>query len=182
MAEGRFVAYHAASGEPLWEVNVGSGIIATPVTYQIDGVQYVSIMAGWGGVGATTGGIGASVPGRLLTFALSGTQKLPAIAQVTAQIDVTRIDTDGDNDAAARGSQQYARNCAVCHGYEAIGTGVIADLRLSDEAVFDEYDGIVLAGDMTDSGMPSFKLWLDKQDVADIRHYIATLRNALAKD
>jgi quinohemoprotein ethanol dehydrogenase len=181
-AEGTFAAYHAANGKRLWEVNVGSGIIATPVTYQIDGVQYVSIMAGWGGAGATTGGAGANAPGRLLTFVLSGTQKLAAIAQDTSHLDVTRIETDGDEAAAARGAQQYARNCAVCHGFNAMGTGVIADVRLSDEAMFDEYEGILLDGDMTDSGMPSFKRWLNKQDVADIRHYIATMRNALVKD
>ncbi|MEO6725034.1 MAG: PQQ-dependent dehydrogenase, methanol/ethanol family, partial [Blastocatellia bacterium] len=48
-ADGRFVAYSADKGAKLWEVNVGTGIIASPVTYELDGVQYVSIMAGWGG-------------------------------------------------------------------------------------------------------------------------------------
>jgi quinohemoprotein ethanol dehydrogenase len=182
LAEGRFVAYGAVDGKQLWDVNIGSGIIATPVTYRIDGVQYVSIMAGWGGAGATMGGISTNAPGRLLTFALSGEQKLAPVAQDIASVDLNPVATEGDEAAAARGAKQYARNCAVCHGFEAIGSGVFADLRLSDEAVFDEYQGIVLDGDMTDSGMPSFEKWLGKQDVADIRHYIATVRNALVKD
>ena len=44
--DGRFVAYDALSGEVLWEVTVGLGIIGSPVTYMIDGEQYVSVAAG----------------------------------------------------------------------------------------------------------------------------------------
>ncbi|MEQ8689996.1 MAG: hypothetical protein RIC89_04050 [Pseudomonadales bacterium] len=36
-ADGRFIAYHAKSGEPLWQVPVSSGVIAGPSTYEIDG-------------------------------------------------------------------------------------------------------------------------------------------------
>jgi quinohemoprotein ethanol dehydrogenase len=53
-ADGRFVAYSADRGEKLWEVTVGTGIIAAPVTYEVDGVQYVSVMAGWGGAAAAS--------------------------------------------------------------------------------------------------------------------------------
>jgi PQQ-dependent dehydrogenase (methanol/ethanol family) len=46
--DGRFVAYDAASGEVLWQTQGTTGIMAAPVTYQIDGVQYVAVAAGWG--------------------------------------------------------------------------------------------------------------------------------------
>ncbi|MBK8316669.1 MAG: hypothetical protein IPL01_22720 [Acidobacteria bacterium] len=50
--------YSADKGAKLWEVTIGTGVIATPMTYEIDGVQYVSIMAGWGGSFLTGGSIG----------------------------------------------------------------------------------------------------------------------------
>ena len=48
-AEGDFSAYDASTGKKLWSENLQTGIIAPPITYQIDGKQYVSILAGWGG-------------------------------------------------------------------------------------------------------------------------------------
>ena len=49
-ADGRFIAYNATTGEKLWETPVGTGVVAAPATYTIDGKQYVSIAVGWGGV------------------------------------------------------------------------------------------------------------------------------------
>ena len=49
-ADGRFLAYNATTGQPLWTSHVGTGIVAAPVTYLIDDTQYVSIAVGWGGV------------------------------------------------------------------------------------------------------------------------------------
>jgi quinohemoprotein ethanol dehydrogenase len=63
-ADGRFLAYSADKGEKLWEVNLGPGM-ATPVTYMLDGQQYISILAGRNG-------------GRLFTFALDGKETIPA--------------------------------------------------------------------------------------------------------
>ncbi len=48
-AEGTFHATDAKTGKDLWTHNVGSGIHAPPITYAIDGDQYVALAAGWGG-------------------------------------------------------------------------------------------------------------------------------------
>ena len=48
-ADGRFVAYNATTGEKLWESPTGTGVVAAPMTYSIDGQQYVAVLAGWGG-------------------------------------------------------------------------------------------------------------------------------------
>jgi alcohol dehydrogenase (cytochrome c)/quinohemoprotein ethanol dehydrogenase len=45
---GDFAAYSSDSGRKLWSVNLGSGIVAPPVTYRLGGVQYVSVAVGWG--------------------------------------------------------------------------------------------------------------------------------------
>ncbi|MBT7756381.1 MAG: PQQ-binding-like beta-propeller repeat protein, partial [Rhodospirillaceae bacterium] len=43
---GRLSAYDSASGARLWKFDTGAGVNAPPVTYEIDGVQYVAVAAG----------------------------------------------------------------------------------------------------------------------------------------
>jgi quinohemoprotein ethanol dehydrogenase len=78
--DGRLVAYAADKGEKLLELQTGlrSGM-GPPVTYQLDGKQYIALM---GGVGAAVGNAGpgnAATPfsPKLLTFVLDGTATLP---------------------------------------------------------------------------------------------------------
>ncbi len=44
--EGWFKALDQRTGELLWKFNTGSGIHAGPITYMIDGVQYVAVVSG----------------------------------------------------------------------------------------------------------------------------------------
>jgi len=177
-SDGRFVAYSADKGAKLWEVKVGTGIIASPVTYEVGGVQYVSIMAGWGGSFALTGGsIGLpATPGRLLTFALNGKQQLPE-AIALKMPEVTPIESKASAATVAKGAVLFAQNCAVCHGVVAFGGGgVLPDLRFSRPAIFDSYQKIVLDGALSDVGMPSFKQWLKPEEVDAIRAYVISRR------
>ena len=48
-SDGRFIAFDAASGEMLWSVDTGQGIIAPPITYMIDEEQYIAVQVGYGG-------------------------------------------------------------------------------------------------------------------------------------
>ena len=45
--DGKFMAYRATDGKPLWEFDTGVGIMAGPMTYSVNGTQYVAVMAGW---------------------------------------------------------------------------------------------------------------------------------------
>jgi alcohol dehydrogenase (cytochrome c) len=71
---GEFEAFDAASGKKLWQFKTGSGIEGQPVTWQQDGVQYVAITSGIGGVYSLFSGDErlASIPpgGSLWVFAL----------------------------------------------------------------------------------------------------------------
>ena len=82
-ADGRMVAYKADSGEKVWEYKTQTGVIAPPVTYTVDGEQYITVMVGWGGAFGLAGGL-APPPGqprsRILTFKLGGNVALPAPA------------------------------------------------------------------------------------------------------
>jgi len=46
---GRILALNAKTGEVLWKFQTGSGINASPITYELDGKQYVAILSGLGG-------------------------------------------------------------------------------------------------------------------------------------
>jgi len=179
-ADGRFLAYSADKGEKLWELLLGTGIIASPVTYELDGVQYVSIMAGWGGAFPLTGGDGkgaAPAPGRLLTFSLNGKQTLPPF--IAQKRTVTLIGVTASPETIEAGQNLYGQWCAVCHGLAAAGGGATADLRYSNPTIFDKYREIVLEGKYQGMGMPSLKAWLTAEDVDAIRAYVLTRRAAL---
>jgi len=59
--EGEFKAYDQDTGKELWSYQTGSGIVGSPVSYSVDGKQYVAVPSGFGGwTGwATIGGGGA---------------------------------------------------------------------------------------------------------------------------
>jgi len=44
-----FVACDARTGDELWSFNTGLGMTAAPITYELNGKQYVSMLVGWGG-------------------------------------------------------------------------------------------------------------------------------------
>ncbi len=58
-AEGFLTAYDAESGKDLWHFQCGSGHHASPITYTLDGKQYIAVCAGWGGWTAGFAGDGA---------------------------------------------------------------------------------------------------------------------------
>ncbi|NNL87186.1 MAG: PQQ-binding-like beta-propeller repeat protein, partial [Myxococcales bacterium] len=43
-----FRAFDADSGKVLWEQRTNSGVVGVPVSYAIDGVQYIAVQSGWG--------------------------------------------------------------------------------------------------------------------------------------
>jgi len=78
--DGHLLAYSADKGEKLIDVQTGlkSGV-GPPITYQVDGKQYVALM---GGIGAVIGNAGpqntaTSTSPKLLVYVLDGTATLP---------------------------------------------------------------------------------------------------------
>ncbi len=179
-ADGRFVAYDARTGAKLWEMPVNTGVMAAPVTYEIAGKQYVSVLAGWGGAYALVGGSagGKGTPGRLLTFALDGKATLPSPPAPPAK--PSAIASTADAKVVQAGAVIYARWCFVCHGMGAFSGGAIQDLRYSSKATFDRYPQIVLDGAYAKSGMPALKDWISADEVSAIREFIIAQRNRLA--
>jgi quinohemoprotein ethanol dehydrogenase len=184
-ADGRFVAYSADKGTKLWEYHVGIGVMGSPMTYEIGGVQYVAVMAGWGGAFALLGGNAledrnVTNVGRLIVFALGGKGSLiPIPKKPTAPL--TAIESNAAKTTVEAGANLFAQWCAVCHGAAAAGGGVLPDLRQSKKDVYDSYREIVLDGAYSGRGMPSFKRWLTPDDVDAIRAYLVSRRAELMK-
>jgi alcohol dehydrogenase (cytochrome c) len=70
--DGHFNAWDARTGELLWRFQTGSGIHSSPITYSVDGRQYVAVPSGWGGwiPGINPNMAGAPRGAALFAFAL----------------------------------------------------------------------------------------------------------------
>ena len=186
-AHGTFAAYQADDGTPLWEVPAGTGIVAAPSTFELDGVQHVAVLAGWGGAFALAAGDAAAAAGhsrdtnigRLLVYRLGGKAKLPV--QEAIEKELTAIPAEFGAEQVAKGSNLFHRWCGVCHGPGA-ESGLLPDLRKADSAVYDGFDAIVRGGARVQNGMPDFSEWLSAEDVEAIRAYVLTRRAALLQE
>ena len=172
-ASGDFVAYRASDGEMLWQSWSRTGIVAGPVSYEVDGTQYIAVMAGWGGAFATR----ARNEGKIFAFALGGSEAAAAAGRAEARPAPTPIDQPGTPESIAEGAELFANLCAACHG----GGTTLPDLRYSDEEVFGRYQQIVLAGERADRGMPPFGQELNLDQVRAIASWVISERNALAR-
>jgi alcohol dehydrogenase (cytochrome c) len=54
--EGLLKAADAKTGKVVWEFQTGSGVVAPPVSWEMDGEQYISVVSGWGGAVPLWGG------------------------------------------------------------------------------------------------------------------------------
>jgi len=78
--DGRFLAYSADKGEKLLDIQTGRTGMAPPITYEIEGKQYVAFLGGAGRAGNTAAPADAKLdnPPLLFVFALDGKAPLPA--------------------------------------------------------------------------------------------------------
>jgi len=184
-ADGILAVYRATDGQQLWTFDAGTGIMAPPVTYELDGVQYVSVLAGWGGSPGLMNdpGWGPVKPGygRILTFTLGGaaTLQVPAFGH-KGPPPLPAIATDASPQVVHRGELLYAANCLGCHGIKVVA-GPLPDLRYSSQATMEGIEDIVLGGSRASSGMPSFQKILNAGEVRAIQAYIVARARETAK-
>ena len=181
-ADAKLVAYRADNGERLWDFFAQTGIVAPPISYELDGQQYIAVASGWGGVFALVyGGLfpAESDPGvgRLMVFKLGAKAELPALVE-SSVVKPTPPASTADAATIAKGKLIYDINCTVCHGDHVISSGLIPDLRWSPLLVADEaMQAVVIDGALTSRGMPSFKGQISKADLTSLRAYIISAAN-----
>ena len=180
--DGMFNAYAADTGVRLWSQNVQNAVLGGPITFELDGEQYIAAVAGIGGV-AVAGGLGSAQArspfGRVLAFKLGGKAQLPALltTAIRRPPDVRRANAQGDIQV---GRRNYDRVCSACHGEDARSVTAIPDLRYSNAiADRDTFKSIVIDGARADKGMVSFRSALTPEQAEEIRAYLVSLAAAL---
>jgi len=180
-ALGILSAYDKETGEALWQFNTYTSMLAPPITYEIDGVQYLSILTGSGG-----GDLFAGEPmdpvakhasliygnfGRMLVFKIGGTADLP----IPSAIDDTipeQILADVSDEEIGRGERTYHTYCTFCHGLIVRSGGAISDLRRMNPETLESFEQIVLGGLLSGNGMAAFDDVLEPEDLAPLLNYI----------
>ncbi|HAU21649.1 MAG TPA: PQQ-dependent dehydrogenase, methanol/ethanol family [Erythrobacter sp.] len=182
-AGGEFRAYTADTGEQLWSFPSQTGIIAAPMTYSIDGEQYVAILAGWGGLWDVNFGILATKSGftpnisRLLVFKLGANGELPEPPPLAERV-LDPPAFKGTEEQVTQGAALYARYCGGCHGDAAIAGVLNPDLRHSATLTSeDAIRSIVVDGALEHNGMVSFEVAIDATGAESIRQYLIKRAN-----
>jgi quinohemoprotein ethanol dehydrogenase len=168
--EQQFVAYRATDGHKLWAFEAQTVPMAGPMTYSVDGEQYIAVQAG----GATFGfaqGRPQRSGGRVLVFKLGAHGELPPLPPMSA-IPPPPEDIKGTEEQIRNGQAAYHKTCAQCHGRDAVSTNAIPDLRFMSPLAHREFKDIVLKGTRSAKGMQSFADLVSDGDADAIHAYL----------
>ncbi len=171
--DGRFIAYSAADGKVLWSTDAQTGVVAGPMSFAIEGEQYIAEEVGYGLVS-----YGESNLSRVLVFKLGGTASLPPAPPPPPPPVLNPPPSTASAATIQAGQAQFESHCAMCHDPPAANRSVFPDLRyspaLNSAAAF---DAIVLGGVFQTNGMASFKGRLTEPQVQSVRAYMIDRAN-----
>jgi len=173
-AAGFLNVYAADTGALLKHIDVGSSIMAAPMTYRVNGIQYISVMAGYGGgvlfkpFPAASAAYKYGNAGRILTFRLDG-GVTPKPAAVSEEAHDSPPPREGTPATIAQGEVLYSRYCSRCHAF---GRGLVPDLRRLPRAIHNIFYDVVLRGADQANGMARWDDVLTQQDAEAIHAYL----------
>jgi quinohemoprotein ethanol dehydrogenase len=175
--DGFLKAYTADEGELAAEVYVGTGIMAAPMSYRVDGVQYIAVMAGFGGAQLPEFAPGSAArrhgnAGRIVAFRLDG-GPVPVPPEVGRDEGIPEPPPRRPVQSAAleRGRKAFFQICGACHRDDDQPSGYPNLLRMA-AATHRSFDDIVLNGVLSARGMAGFGDLLDTQAAAEIHAYL----------
>jgi quinohemoprotein ethanol dehydrogenase len=182
-ADAHFGAYDAQTGDKKWSFFSQTGIVAAPISYEIDGEQYIAVASGWGGVYALI--LGGVMPtgstenvGRVMVFKLGSNETLPELEPEDIALPEIPKST-ASLDVIVTGLKVYDGNCMVCHGYHAQSSGLNPNLRFSPALGDSElWQEIVFGGGLAENGMPGFGLHLTPEHIESVRAYVISEANS----
>ena len=187
---GHLKIYNATTGELLKTIETGTGIMAAPMCYRLDGEQYVAVMAGYGGTNLTVGPTdqGAAIHkyqnyGRILAFKLNG-GSTPLPPKVMKAIVPKPPKMVLDELLVSKGEDLFFVYCGFCHqAGEPVGFySQYPNLAMMEGSVHNIFENIVLEGAYAQNGMASFADILKESDVEAIHHYISSLQVELYEE
>jgi alcohol dehydrogenase (cytochrome c)/quinohemoprotein ethanol dehydrogenase len=165
-----FSAYRADTGEKLWSQPAQTGVLAGPSTFELDGEQYVAVVAGF----RQSGNYWAPNYSRILVYKLGGTAQLPEAIPVPPPV-LNPPPQFGTAQTIAHGEDLYGRFCSTCHGNDGLSRGLFPDLRYAGAINTAEgFKTIVMDGALKANGMVSFANALKGDEPEAIRAYIVS--------
>ncbi len=180
-AEGIFAIRDVQDGRVLKRFDLRSGISAPPITYMVDGEQYLTILVGWGGDWAK---LHKYVPrihdGTIYTFKLNGTAPYPEKLPPNEQ-PLTTLRDNAEPVRVGNGWNVFTRFCIHCHPAPGTGRGSVPDLARSTDEVFDMYDLILTKGAFAKLGMPNFEGLITKDEIKDLKSFLFYSSEVLGK-
>ena len=174
-----FVIYRATDGEKLWSMPIQTVALAGPISYEVDGEQYIAVNAGWGGgraiVARASGNNFPISPARTLVFKLGATGQLPPMETLTQQMPEQPPPVTASEDEIQAGARLFNETCARCHGQDAVGGQ--KDLRFLSADSHRNFNTVVLEGTLVEKGMAAFDDILSTSDVNAIHAYVIARAN-----
>jgi quinohemoprotein ethanol dehydrogenase len=177
---GTFVAMRATDGRKLWSWDTPDAMPGGPVTYRVNGEQYVAVISGALTYSFTT------TPrirhnGRMLAFKLNGSGTFPPDPPLApAPNPPAQL---GDPAQVALGDELYAKRCGLCHGFEAVSGNMVPDLRRSAFLLSPAgWQSVVIGGALAPRGMISWKEFVTPAEAEAIRVYVGERARSLKLD
>ena len=175
--DGTFAAYDAYDGEKLWQYKSDSAVLAGPMTFELDGEQYVAVAQGSGGTVMITVGDelqrNKTNQNKLLVFKKGQfNQTNPVANEELTTIRALGHAANTDPNLIKLGESIYHNNCASCHGINALSNYVVPNLRYMSEQTHSDFASIVIGGARTHKGMIGFYETLGVDDVDAIHAYL----------
>jgi len=180
--DGHLRFFDDTTGKVLKEIFTGTSLVAAPMTYTVNGVQYIAVLAGTGGGGWNmwTPDKVASQRGndnRILVFRLDGGEvPVPPVLPPPAPIPEPPAQTASAADIAA-GATLFGGYCGSCHSN--FVPSPVPDLRRSPmirEAA--AFAAVVRDGALQERGMPAWDDLLTDQQIEQIRVHLVELARA----
>ncbi len=171
---GYLSVYAADTGTLIRRIEVGTGIMAAPMSYEVEGQQFVAVMAGFGGAAGSVPFPADSAPyrygndGRIIAFALGG-ESVPIPPPFRERPMPEPPKRIGDARRIAEGEVLFNRFCNRCHPF---GRAMLPDLRRLSPEKFALFDPIVRGGILAPLGMARFDDVLSLSDAEAIRNFL----------
>jgi quinohemoprotein ethanol dehydrogenase len=164
---GQLRVFDKSNGKLLKTIETGTSILAAPMTYRVKGVQYVAVMAAWGGGGFPyvpryAAAYKKGNQGRLLVFKIGG-GAVPLPADLPPLEVAPEAPPPAPPKIVAQGQALYFTvGCALCHSNQ--HRSITPDLRRMSPETHAAFNDIVLKGLLVQNGMPR---WDDRLKPAE---------------
>lgn len=185
--DGTLRIHDLHSGRLLRSINIGTSILAAPMTYRVKGEQYVAVMAGWGGGGfpfvpSYAAAYRYGNANRLLVFKLDGglVKIPPELPPLEVAPEPPAQAAGVTNDTIAKGRGLFFSSCILCHSNQ--HRSITPDLRRMPLGIHAAFNDIVMRGALLPNGMPRWDDVLSQSDADAIHAYLIELQSITRRD